>query len=249
MVYQWNPNVSMRHWKCSIIQWSALVLTFLLCLVEGWSGPLKMKMAVIGMEMRWQRPKKRMQIARFVPACMLGPHCCPVHRCSRYMVLYPSFTLSIFHYLAFVSHDSFLYLSEVVKCDNSSSIFQTTTTYICVRNSIIPHSPWKAGFSCLHVVPVPTIPSSMTGFYAFKAAGFLPLAKLVCSTYHVKALFASWVFMVFYCQYLSWDQSHFGLFSFRLLWLEQSLVILMKYNWGNSYQGRHSTTPQSTIHY
>ena len=51
-------------------------------------------------------------------------------RCSRYMVLYPSSTLFTFHYLAFVSHDFFLYLSAVVTCDNaSSSIFQTTTMY------------------------------------------------------------------------------------------------------------------------
>ena len=50
--------------------------------------------------------------------------------CSRYMVSYPSLTLFTFHYLAFVSYDSFLYLSAVVTCDNpSSSIFQTTTTY------------------------------------------------------------------------------------------------------------------------
>ena len=39
-------------------------------------------------------------------------------------------TLFTFHYLAFVSHDFFLYLSAVVTCDkSSSSIFQTTTTY------------------------------------------------------------------------------------------------------------------------
>ena len=52
------------------------------------------------------------------------------HLCSRYIVSYPSFTLFTFHYLAFVSQDSFLYLSVVVTCDNpSSSIFQTTTIY------------------------------------------------------------------------------------------------------------------------
>ena len=57
-------------------------------------------------------------------------HCHQQEKCSRYMVLYPSLTLFTFHYLAFVSHDSFLYLSAVVTCDNSSSsIFQTTTTY------------------------------------------------------------------------------------------------------------------------
>ena len=50
--------------------------------------------------------------------------------CNRYRRSYPFSMLITFHYLAFVSHDSFLYLSAVVTCDNSSSsIFQTTTTY------------------------------------------------------------------------------------------------------------------------
>ena len=50
--------------------------------------------------------------------------------CNRYRRFYPFSMLITFHYLAFVSHDSFLYLSAVVTCDNlSSSIFQTTTTY------------------------------------------------------------------------------------------------------------------------
>ena len=50
--------------------------------------------------------------------------------CNRYRGSYPFSMLFTFHYLAFVSHDSFLYLSAVVTCDNSSSsIFQTTTTY------------------------------------------------------------------------------------------------------------------------
>ena len=50
--------------------------------------------------------------------------------CNRYRRSYPFPMLITFHYLAFVSHDSFLYLSAVVTCDNlSSSIFQTTTTY------------------------------------------------------------------------------------------------------------------------
>ena len=119
-----NETLEMQHHPMRCIG-----LDLLAVLGRRMPGPLKMKMAVIGMEMRWQRQKKRMQIARFFPACMLGPHCCPVHKCSRYMVLYPSFTLFTFHYLAFVSHDSFLYLSEVVKHDNSSSIFQTTTMY------------------------------------------------------------------------------------------------------------------------
>jgi len=51
-------------------------------------------------------------------------------RCNKDMGSYPSFTLFTFHYLVFVSHDPFPYLSVVVTCDKtSSSIFQTTTAY------------------------------------------------------------------------------------------------------------------------
>ena len=50
--------------------------------------------------------------------------------CNRYRRSYPFSMLITFHYLVFVSHDSFLYLSAVVTCDKtSSSIFQTTTTF------------------------------------------------------------------------------------------------------------------------
>ena len=71
--------------------------------------------------------------------------------CSRYMVLYPSFTLFIFHYLAFVSHDSFLYLSAVVACDNSSSSHHYV--YSASGTSVVPHSLWKYSkcFECSRV--------------------------------------------------------------------------------------------------
>jgi len=77
-------------------------------------------------------------------ACGAGPPCswwvlevgcrrrwwAVVGGCNKDMGSYPSFTLFTFHYLGFVSHDSFPYLSVVVTCDNpSSSIFQTTTMY------------------------------------------------------------------------------------------------------------------------
>ena len=74
-----NETLEMQHHLTRCIG-----LDLLAVLGRRMPGPLKMKMAVIGMEMRWQRQKKRMQIARFFPACMLGPHCCPVHKCSRY---------------------------------------------------------------------------------------------------------------------------------------------------------------------
>ena len=49
--------------------------------------------------------------------CQVGVSLCDL-QCNRYRRSYPFSILITFHYLAFVSHDSFLYLSAVVTCDN-----------------------------------------------------------------------------------------------------------------------------------
>ena len=63
--------------------------------------------------------------------------------CNKDMEFYPFSILFTFHYLAFVSHDSLPYLSVVVTCDNLLLSFKPPLCILCVRNSVVPHSPWK----------------------------------------------------------------------------------------------------------
>ena len=62
--------------------------------------------------------------------------------CNKDMGFYPSSILFTFHYLAFVSHDSFPYLSVGSHVTIYLLIsFKPPLCILCIRNSVIPHSP------------------------------------------------------------------------------------------------------------
>ena len=61
--------------------------------------------------------------------------------CNKDIGFYPSSILFTFHYLAFVSHDSFPYLSVGSHVTIHLLSFKPPLHILCVRNSIIPHSP------------------------------------------------------------------------------------------------------------
>ena len=64
--------------------------------------------------------------------------------CNKDMGFYPFTILFTFHYLAFVSHDSFPYLSVVSHVTIHLLLsFKPPLHILCVRNSVVPHSPLK----------------------------------------------------------------------------------------------------------